>query len=375
MSNLEGFIFTSASSISAFTLMLMFGRQLRVIPKYFLFYLLIETIGFVLEILIHSPTSPAKSLSLGLLMASAFWVGPCVWLFAREVSGEHPNLSALNCKHWITIFIGFVLVIPLIYTTNLSSDYASQDSQFSSNYWLFTQTLMVGSVIIFAFQAPYYLIKSHALFMAHQERPRSLFAKISDGRLNALRLIILVVATTWLVSILKTLHCMTLGPPTNISLFISSVEVFVTIIALMFVLRNGLEEKTQTNATATQSKKYARSPMNKATRSRIKHKLQHAMEAETLYSNNLLTLSILCKQINESPHYVSQVINQDLNTNFFDLVNNYRVAHAKAVLLASPKKTVLEIAESSGFNSKSTFNAAFKKFANLTPSQYRNANS
>ena len=64
---------------------------------------------------------------------------------------------------------------------------------------------------------------------------------------------------------------------------------------------------------------------------------------------------------------MSQVINQDLGSSFYDLVNLERVRDAMASLKASPGKTVLQIAHEVGFNSKSTFNAAFREHAGTTP--------
>lgn len=59
---------------------------------------------------------------------------------------------------------------------------------------------------------------------------------------------------------------------------------------------------------------------------------------------------------------------------FFDFVNSYRVEAAKALIKTEEinrKYTIEYIAAKSGFNSKSTFNAAFKKFTGMTPSQFR----
>jgi len=57
-------------------------------------------------------------------------------------------------------------------------------------------------------------------------------------------------------------------------------------------------------------------------------KLQEAMQTSHLYRDNRLTLPGLCQQIKENPHYVSQVINQDLGNSFYDLVNLHRVENA-----------------------------------------------
>jgi AraC-like DNA-binding protein len=119
--------------------------------------------------------------------------------------------------------------------------------------------------------------------------------------------------------------------------------------------------------------RYARSCLDQSTRARIRRKLQEAMNTSHLYRNNRLTLRGLCQQIRENPHYVSQVINQDLGTSFYDLVNVHRVANAQRLLVMAPEKTVIDIALEVGFNSKSTFNAAFRHHTGSTPTVYRNS--
>ena len=97
------------------------------------------------------------------------------------------------------------------------------------------------------------------------------------------------------------------------------------------------------------------------------------MEAGSYFTNNLASLSGLARQINESPHHVSQVINEKLNKNFFEMLAFYRVEHAKKLIRQDKqgKITVEELAELVGYNSKSSFNSAFKKYSSKTPSEYR----
>ena len=75
----------------------------------------------------------------------------------------------------------------------------------------------------------------------------------------------------------------------------------------------------------------------------------------------------------QRPYQLSQVINTSLGQNFYNLINSYRVEEAKQQLSASDKQnqTILAIAYDVGFNSKSVFNKAFKKFTGTTPSKYR----
>ncbi len=90
-----------------------------------------------------------------------------------------------------------------------------------------------------------------------------------------------------------------------------------------------------------------------------------------------LSLHSLSRKTNIPSRELSLLINHQLNKHFFDYVNEFRIERAK-VLLTNPEKkelTVLEILYDVGFNSKSSFNTAFKKQCGLTPTQYRKNNS
>jgi len=121
------------------------------------------------------------------------------------------------------------------------------------------------------------------------------------------------------------------------------------------------------------SLKYVKSSLTEEDKDMILAKLIKEMEGNNYYTNNLASLSGLAKQINESSHHVSQVINENLNKNFFELLAFYRVEHAKKLIREDKhaKLTVEELAELVGYNSKSSFNTAFKKNSSKTPSEYR----
>ena len=122
-----------------------------------------------------------------------------------------------------------------------------------------------------------------------------------------------------------------------------------------------------------QPPKYKKSSLSEEGKETILAKITAEMEGKNYFTNNLASLSGLSKQINESPHHVSQVINEKLNKSFFELLALYRVDHAKKLIREdkNAKLTVEELAELVGYNSKSSFNMAFKKYSQLTPSEYR----
>ncbi len=119
--------------------------------------------------------------------------------------------------------------------------------------------------------------------------------------------------------------------------------------------------------------KYQKSSLSDENKEQILKKITREMEANNYFTNNLASLAGLAKQINESPHHVSQVINEKMNRNFFEMLAWYRVEHAKKLIRQDKqgKITVEELAEMVGYNSKSSFNSAFRKYASKTPSEYR----
>ncbi|PXX27028.1 helix-turn-helix domain-containing protein, partial [Thalassospira sp. 11-3] len=79
----------------------------------------------------------------------------------------------------------------------------------------------------------------------------------------------------------------------------------------------------------------------------------------------------LANAVGVTPNQLSYVLNQHLGKSFFDFVNEVRTNEASRLLIEEPDRTILDIAISVGFNSKSTFNLAFKKITGKTPSVYR----
>ncbi len=101
--------------------------------------------------------------------------------------------------------------------------------------------------------------------------------------------------------------------------------------------------------------------------------LRTHMENQEPYMDPDLTIRGLAQQIGMDTKAASLLINHALNQHFYDFVNSYRIAKA-ADMLKDPgkrKMTILEILYHVGFNSKSSFNTAFKKQTGYTPTEFR----
>lgn len=97
------------------------------------------------------------------------------------------------------------------------------------------------------------------------------------------------------------------------------------------------------------------------------------LEQSEFYIDPSLSLASLAKRLGTTPHYLSQALNEGMGKTFFDHLRQLRIAKAQK-MLADPTTHNLkidEIAERSGYLSKSAFNTAFKKITGTTPGKYR----
>jgi len=119
--------------------------------------------------------------------------------------------------------------------------------------------------------------------------------------------------------------------------------------------------------------KYLKSSLTESGKQEILDNIILELETNRYFSNNLASLSELAKKTGASPHHVSQVINEKLNKNFFELLAWYRIEEAKRIISddRKAKLTVEEISDMVGYNSKTSFNNAFKRLTGYTPSEFR----
>ena len=110
----------------------------------------------------------------------------------------------------------------------------------------------------------------------------------------------------------------------------------------------------------------------------LAEQLNECMSKGKLYLNPKLTLQDVCTEIGTNRTYLSDYLNNVLNTTFYEYVNELRIRTACEIIgsmTPENKRSMLEISEVSGFNSISTFNRSFVKMMGVTPSQYMSKTS
>ncbi len=101
------------------------------------------------------------------------------------------------------------------------------------------------------------------------------------------------------------------------------------------------------------------------------------IENDKIYLNKDVNIRLIAEVLQTNKSYVSHIINDTYNKNFNSFINQYRIKEA-VELLSNPdynQYSIEGIAYEVGFNTKSSFNNAFKKETGVTPSFFKkNAN-
>lgn len=136
------------------------------------------------------------------------------------------------------------------------------------------------------------------------------------------------------------------------------IPIFTFWLSLRVYLSDQKEVKLRTSNVEYNPKNYQR--------------ISEAIREHHLYLNPELSLPELAAKVELNTSIVSASINLGSGLSFNDFVNQYRVDAVKSKINNGEhlKLTLLGIALDSGFNSKNTFNRAFKKFVGQSPSEY-----
>lgn len=104
----------------------------------------------------------------------------------------------------------------------------------------------------------------------------------------------------------------------------------------------------------------------------LKSALDQTLGREQAFLRTDLSLRSLAEELAMHPNRLSKFINDNLQTNFTEMVNGKRLEHFQKIALLPENShlTLLGLAYESGFNSKTVFNTYFKKVAGMTPKQW-----
>ncbi|WP_158642686.1 AraC family transcriptional regulator [Chitinophaga japonensis] len=195
---------------------------------------------------------------------------------------------------------------------------------------------------------------------------QSLFKKIRGGeKLKPFEKWILTICAT--IFLLFTAYVWAYANITKGSYIIGPLYFSLVTYLVIFIL---LHRKKANDLSSFAAQKYGDRKLDEEDAQRIIAQLHKVMSGQALFRNPRLKVGDLAREVNIPGHQLSRILNDSLQKNFTLFVNEYRVAAACKMLSSGTNFTIAAVGEEVGFNSKSTFFAAFKKIKGLTPNEY-----
>ena len=326
----------------------------------------------------------------GLADPLAYCLAPLIYFYVCGLTNRSFSFRKHHLFYFLPLLVLYFLWIPVYFKTAEGKvDFLSKvfnregdilQAAYPCNLFFATVFVALFSSCIFLFMSFYRLYKFNI-------RIKQLYSSVDSIRLKWLKFLLILSSLILLSSFLslfidsRVFYVMDLVAFPIFIFFISYYDLRQKRIPLTAESitdeKNPYEiQKTQLPQESTvkeESVKYARSGISEETAEALSGRLMFLVNQEKIYLKNDLSLQELADMMETSTHKLSQLLNEKMNQSFYEFISYHRVEEVMR-RLASDRFNhlkVLAIAFDSGFNSKTTFNAAFKKHAGLSPTEYR----
>jgi AraC-like DNA-binding protein len=351
------------------------------------------------------------SLLLSLLYISDFWLYffphvsnihiPVIitlpvflWFYVQRLTGENRDLNlAYQVLHFIPLLLIIAIMLPYY---NLSGSEkmlirlgeAPVFSYSDTHHWVFTY--LPSLKIFMVAQGFIYSYFCYRKLIEHQKKIEHEFSNLERINLRWLKYLLVVNTLIYIMYLLAN-YWLQLMPDMRY-LWLINVVIGCTLITVFsyfgiyqkIIFDNKQNDKNiidtasdnsilikEAGLAVNQIERYKSSNLTEEEISDIEKKLTTYMVEKRPYLNPDLSLKQLAEDNAFIPRDLSRVINERFEKNFLEFINNYRIEAAKLALFDGSNKTVLEVAMSVGFNSKSTFYDAFKRVTKTTPTAFK----
>jgi len=313
---------------------------------------------------------------------------PVIYFYCKALTTPGFRFTYIDSLHLVPFGMYTAIMLPFFFS-DPATKIASLSLKPFTLSWVIERGIWV-TVFFFYFGFSYWTIQHH------QQHIKDIFSNLEKVKLNWLRNLLLAFGVIWVTALLRFLTAH--GKVGYENKFIVPFLLCLIIFLIgWYALRQPeifsdrwdkligendrksvtLDSKGKNRqeepAGFKQPPKYKYSSLSERDISKHKDNLIKYLEQEKPYTDPDLQLKNLADHLGIPSYQLSQIINTELQQNFYELINSLRIAEAKQRLVdpANQHITIVAIAYDVGFNSKSTFNTAFKKHTQMTPSQFK----
>lgn len=368
MLNLLTIITSGSSFFLAFLVLTTLGNTNLVANRWLGFFLVLLSIVLIDDSLLILGVYKEMPELIGFCSLPYFALAPTLYIVVTTLvsAGKKPQKQYI--WHFFPFFIFFLLDLPFLLSPNFMKIKELESS--------ITMADRIALGLIILHIAIYWFLSLRKLWK-HQKDLEKITASPEDVRLDWLLYFVYAIGFTVLVWIFDIYVF-----PTQKLVGWFTPFYFLCIYALGYFAMKQKEVYPLTEAQAREVDDFLKEGpkpaptgiKEEAPRMKdLKNHLLQVMEQEKLYLNPALNLPMLAESLQLSVHETSELINAGFGENFAQFVNKYRVEESKRLLLSEKHDhlSIIGIAFEAGFNSKTSFNTAFKKITHLSPSEFR----
>lgn len=333
-----------------------------------LILLLIHIVG---ELYIYTGAYQYMPALAGVQLPIRVLLGPALYFYACATMSANRTQPK---RAYVIAMLGPLLVVLAMapFALGLSSEeklaLANPLTRDPEDYRLALTACSIAMLVFIVFTGAY-LIAALKVHQRHRSQLMERFAAIERRSLDWFRIVLILWGCTWLMYALEYISVFMNFRWFGSGVVLPILEALVLMAFAYLALNQTVLIESDRGSPQASNKRVAALSMEKM--ELIASKLNKVMAENRLFMEENLSLNRLSLAISVSENHISETFSQYLDINFFHFVNEFRIKEAKK-LLQSTDNSVSNIMFKVGFNSKSTFNTAFKKSLGVTPSSYRN---
>lgn len=300
-------------------------------------------------------------------------LGPALYFYVRAMKARKPRRFA-GSDWWVLSGPLLVVLIMLPFSQVSATDKLALADPVTRDpdLFLLALTTRAAAIVVFSVFTAIYLIGALRLQFTHKVNVKRVYSNLEKRSLDWLKMLFAAWALGWIVFVTTDALWLAGVSPVGAGAISAVFEAVAFSAFAHFALNQPAiydDEAEHADAAADRQPILTEDHMT-----RIARKLDAAMIDQHIYKESDLSLRRLSDETSIKENYISETFSQHLRTNFYDFVNGYRIREA-ASLLENTDTNILNIAYDVGFNSRSTFNSAFKKLVGMPPSEYRSRQS
>jgi AraC-like DNA-binding protein len=306
-------------------------------------------------------------LLLNLNAGFPFLQGPFLLAYVAALIGMRERFGGLDYLH----LAPFAVFIAYLLQAQGSATFAVSSGDHSRGVSIFSLAQLITLLILVS--VPVYIAWSLVL-MRRASRvlgaPDVSTTELSS-RFRWIRLCIVGLGMVWITVILSLALSRYTGIKMPPHLLFLALTLFVYGLAYMGLTRTSvfLEPELETLKQSLQAK-YQKSGLGTEEARLIYAQVETFMEEQRPWLDGDISLRAMATSLGLSTNHLSQVINECEQCSFRDFINARRVSEACRRLDEDSTTNLLDMAMGCGFNSKSSFNRAFRKFTGKSPTGY-----